>query len=232
MMLAPARVMRRGLRTRARAVSDVYVGSGLASRLIADWSRLSRQQVRAYRPDAVVVTLGMNDTGDLITADGRAIPCCGDDYRAAYAARAGSLMRTYLRGGRGAVVWLNVPLSRDPRRWPAENAVNTAAATAALGLARVRIVDEAAMFTPDGYREEGTVDGRTVQLREDDGVHLTPDAARLVSRATATALSEDFGVIPGRGRTTSQSSASSVCSGVVGTPLCTLHSSRTPKAGR
>lgn len=186
MMLAPQHVLERRLRRNARTVSDVYVGSGLTRPAIIDWAKLPRRQVRVYRPDATVITLGMGDSADL-----GGIDCCGDDFVAAYAQRARALMTTYLRGGRGAVVWLNIPLGRDPRRWPAESAVHTAVAQAAEGLARVRIVDLAALLTPNGYQE--SVNG--VRLREDDGVHLTHVAAQLVSWPVLTTLTAEFGVV-------------------------------------
>jgi hypothetical protein len=197
MMLAPQQVLAERLHASARTIDDVYVGSGISSPQVIDWAKLPRSQVRAYRPDATVLTLGMDDSGDLPSPAGP-IRCCGDDFIAAYAQRARAIMRTYLRGGRGAVVWLNVPLARDPRRWPSENAVDTAVALAASGLERVRIVDQAALLTPNGYEEYRTVGDRAFRLRTDDGIHLTKYAASLVSAPVLTALSRDLGVVATR----------------------------------
>ncbi len=194
MMLAPELVLAARLKATARTIDDVYVGSGISSPLVIDWAKLPRDQVRAYRPDATVLSLGMDDSGDLPSPDGP-IHCCGEDFVAAYAQRARAIMRTYLRGGRGAVVWLNVPFARDPRRWPSETAVNAAVAQAAQALERVRVVDQAALLTPDGYEEYRTVGDATVRLRTRDGVHLTPFAAGLVSAPVLTALRQDLGVV-------------------------------------
>ena len=129
MMLATRHVLQRRLPRTARMIDDIYVGSGITRPFAIDWAKLPARQVHAYRPDATVISLGMSD--------GRAIKdvrCCGTDWIAAYARRVRTLMRTYTRNGDGAVVWLNVPFSRNPDRWPQEAAVNAAVALAAHGL--------------------------------------------------------------------------------------------------
>jgi hypothetical protein len=188
MMLATTTALWRRLSGIARTVSDVYVGSAISRPLVIDWATLPAKQVRAYRPDATVISLGMGDGLDLPTPDGPA-HCCGPEYVAAYAQRARAIMRTYSRGGRGAVVWLNDPYQREPLRWPEEAAVNSAAALAARGLTRVKVVDLAAVLTPDGtYQAYMTRRGVKQRIRMSDGIHLTRAGARIASRLAITAL--------------------------------------------
>jgi hypothetical protein len=188
MMLAPTTALRRRLSGIARTVSDVYVGSAISRPLVIDWAKLPAKQVRAYRPDATVISLGMGDGLDLPTPDGPA-HCCGPEYVAAYEKRARAIMRTYSRGGRGAVVWLNDPYQRNPERWPQEAAVNSAVALAARGLTRVKVVDLAAVLTPDGaYQAYLVRNGTKRRIRESDGIHLTRAGARIASRLAITAL--------------------------------------------
>ncbi|MEA2461911.1 MAG: hypothetical protein QOH90_2088, partial [Actinomycetota bacterium] len=189
MMESTTRALRHALSGKARTISDVYVGSGISRPFVVDWAKLPRKQVRAYRPDATVISLGMGDGRDLPTADGVA-RCCEAEYVDAYAERARAVMQTYSRAGKGAVVWLNLPYQRDPDRWPEEAAVNAAVARAAIGLPRVRVVDLAAVLTPGGtYRAYMVRHGKKVRIREKrDGIHLTKAGARIASRLVVAKL--------------------------------------------
>jgi hypothetical protein len=86
-------------------------------------------------------------------------------------------------------VWLNDPYQRNPERWPQEAAVNSAVALAARGLTRVKVVDLAAVLTPDGaYQAYLVRNGTKRRIRESDGIHLTRAGARIASRLAITAL--------------------------------------------
>ena len=188
MMLATRHVLKYRLPGDARTIDDIYVGSGISRPFVIDWAKLPTQQVRTYRPDATVISLGMSDGRELATADGP-VDCCGTDYVAAYARRVREMMRTYARHGAGAVVWLNEPYSRNPARWPQEAAVNAAVALAASGLTRVEVVDLAATMTPDGaYQKDIVRDGARVRVRTGDGIHLTRAGARIASRLAMAGL--------------------------------------------
>ncbi len=189
MMLAPSAALERRLPRRARVRGDVYIGSGITKPSVVDWATLPARQLRATDPDATVVTLGMADVHPLEDE-----PCCGEAWTAAYARHARRMMRGYTRAG-APLVWLNLPYLRDPRRDESVTAVNAAVSTAATGMARVRVIDVATLITPGGiYRDAMERHGRTVRLREDDGVHLAPGGARIVARRTASALA-DLGVL-------------------------------------
>jgi hypothetical protein len=184
MMLATGDALRRGLRRVARMVDDTYVGSGISRPFVIDWLKLPGQQITAYRPDATVITLGMEDGRPL---DG--IGCCGPDWVTAYARRVRTIMQTYLRGARGAVVWLNEPFQRNPKRAPYTRAVNAAYSLAANGLARVKVVDLASAFTPAGtYRSSMTIGGHRRRVRCADGIHFTRLGGQIAGRLAIRAL--------------------------------------------
>jgi hypothetical protein len=188
MMLTLSSVLEKRLRARVR--EDIYIGSGITKPSVIDWARLPAQHLRAHAQDATVITLGM---GDVYPLDG--IECCDADWTAQYALRARRVMRVYTRGGR-ALVWLNLPYPRAGRHGPAVTAVNAAVASASAGLPGVRVLDLAAMLTPDGvYREWIERRGRQIRLRRDDGVHLAAGGARIVARALRAEL-VGLGVLP------------------------------------
>jgi hypothetical protein len=183
------------LTDRARVRSDVHPGSGLTKTFFVNWSKLPASQMRRYRPAATVVFLGTNDGSPLATAGGDVVPCCGEQWIAEYAHRVRRAMKTYLRRRAGAVIWMNVPAAKDPRRKPSNDAVNAGVARAVAGLHRAAVLDMAALFTPGGvYREYMTDRGVRVRVRQADGVHLSTAGASIAVRAVLAQL-ERFGVV-------------------------------------
>ena len=129
------------------------------------------------------------------TPDGEELTCCGEPWIAEYTRRARAMMRTYVDGGKRALVWLNVPIPRNEERRPIAQAVNVALARAVMGVQRAAVLDVAEIFTPGGvYRDAMTVRGRSVRVREADGVHLSPAGASIAARAVIEQL-ERFGVV-------------------------------------
>ncbi len=184
MMLNPTVALRHRLSGKARIIDDVYAGSGISRPFVIDWATLPGEQVRAYRPDATIISLGMGDGRDLDSAT-----CCGPDYVAAYATRVRAIMQTYSRGGKAAVVWLNEPYPSNPLRWPAEAAINAAVGLAARDVPRVKVVDLAALMTPGGtYTAYLDRDGTNVRVRTADGIHLNRTGARIAARLAGEAL--------------------------------------------
>lgn len=148
---------------------DVRPGTGLSSTFMLSWPELARQQVSRLHPHATVLFLGTNDS---FAMDG--VPCCGPDWSALYQQRARALMRTYAQNGAGRVVWLTVPLARDPQRRPAALAINRALVAAAATVPGVTVIPADRIFTPGGrYRDTISYRGRTVDVRADDGIHLS-----------------------------------------------------------
>lgn len=183
LMLTPTQALRRATAGRAKVVDDVYPSAGLQKPFVVDWDTLPAKQVQAYHPDATVLTLGVGDGRPI-----GEVECCGERWVTAYAQRAHEVMLTYSQAGTGAVVWLNVPQTRDaPPGFLAQ--INRALALAAEGLYGVEVLDVAAIFTPDGtFRQTMRWHGHPVRVRENDGVHLTRKGARIAATAIRRAL--------------------------------------------
>jgi hypothetical protein len=103
------------------------------------------------------------------------------------------MMRTYARGGRGRVYWLLLPAPRGGNFRKVYFAVNAALRRAARGLEDdVRIVDLVEVFTPGWrYRDSMTIGGRTVRVRQSDGVHLNTTGASLAATLVIRAMRRD-----------------------------------------
>ena len=131
-------------------VRDAKLGSGISNSDFLDWGQVSSAQVRDEAPDAVVIIIG---AGEGFPMDGPAGPveCCGPDWAAVYANRVRQMMDTYRQGGEARVYWLNIPASRNEKRWEISQVVNEAVRIAATPwLSQVRIVDLLSIFTPEG----------------------------------------------------------------------------------
>jgi len=169
----------------------VRPGTGISK--LNPWAQISKRDVRRLRPDVTVVSIGANDAWPMTTAAGAQQVCCGEAWVAEYALRARSMMRTYLRGGHARVVWLTLPVPRDPRRVPIFAAVNHAVTRAAAGLAGVTILRMEQIFSPrGGYQETIDYRGHAVDVREPDGVHLNVSGTAIA----ATAIVQSLGAAP------------------------------------
>jgi lysophospholipase L1-like esterase len=180
--------------TGVRVIRDAHLGTGISQSDIVDWGRLSVQQVRRRRPDAVVMFMGANE-GFPMRSGGRTLECCGPDWSAEYASRVRRMMNTYRQGGVARVYWLSLPVPRDHARQVISRSVNQAIAVAAAPYrAQVRVLDMAALFTPGGrYRDSMPVGGRRTLVRQADGVHLNGTGAGVALGPVLAALRADFG---------------------------------------
>jgi lysophospholipase L1-like esterase len=164
--------------------SDVRPGTGI-SRIASDWMKIAVAQASAQRPRTTVIMLGAADGFPMTTPGGASVVCCGRAWTAEYARRAGAMMRSYLRHGRGRVYWLTVPIPRQVERLPIILAVNAAIRHAAAGVAGVSVVGLDVLFTPHGYRDVVRYRGRDVRVRDVDGLHLSLQGQAIAAKAVA-----------------------------------------------
>ncbi len=115
--------------------------------------------------------------------DGVEHACCDEPWVAEYARRVRRTMVTY-----GRVFWLTVVAQKGPGRAPIVAAVNAAILRAAEGLPDVHVVRLDLLFSPNGYRETIRYRGRTVRVREPDGIHLNIAGAEIAAREVVKAL--------------------------------------------
>ncbi len=171
------------LATAFETASDAHPATGLVKPGLS-WPALARRQVATRRPEVTVLSLGLNDQQPI-----GGVACCGPAWIAAYARKARSLMRTYVQSGKADLLWMTVPIPRDPRFAEAARAVNTALRQAAPGQDGVLLVEVDELLTPGGrYRDDMRIDGRLQRVRDPDGIHYTVAGQRLVAGAVAGAL--------------------------------------------
>jgi lysophospholipase L1-like esterase len=163
--------------------SAVRPGTGISK--LNPWALLSAQDTRRQRQDISVVSIGANDAWPMTTRAGATVTCCAEPWVAEYVTRVRAMMHTYLRDGRGRVLWLTLPVPRDPRRVPTFAAVNRAVLRAADGLAGVTVLRMDLLFSPHGYQDVMRYRGRDVHVREPDGIHLNVPGTAIAATAVA-----------------------------------------------
>jgi hypothetical protein len=181
-------------RNEARIIHDGKSGEGISKSLRTNWVTYSRRQMRRYDPRATVVMIGANEGAPMLDDSGREVACCRRAWIEAYARAVGRMMKTYAARGR-FVYWMTLPAPNNDARRRVGLAVNYAIGLAARRVARVRVLDMAALFTPTYvFRRRMEIDGERVVVREPDGVHLNQNGATLAVRKIRRALIDD-GVI-------------------------------------
>lgn len=172
---------------RVRVTSDAHVGSGLAKLFQLNWLQHAATFATALHPDITVVFLGAND-GYGIGANA----CCGAGWSDAYALRAAQMMRSYARHGAGRVFWFLLPTPRGRGFQEIFSGVNRALRLAAGRVPGVRLVDLTPAITPGGTFHQTIVrDGRTVNVRQGDGVHLSVAGSAIAVDVLVAAMRAD-----------------------------------------
>lgn len=166
-----------------RVASDFRPGSGLSSVPAASAVAFARGQVSRLRPRVTVISIGANDGHPM-----NGVECCSEAWTGEYARRVGAMMDVYA-GGTAQVLWLTLPVPRDERRVPAALAINRAILAAARNVPGATVVRLDELFTPGGrYRETMAHGGRSVRVREADGVHLSVAGTEIAAGAVAAAI--------------------------------------------
>jgi lysophospholipase L1-like esterase len=175
------------LASRATVRSEVLPGSNI-SQIEALWRKRAASQALRLRPRTTVISVGANDGFGMRTPAGQPAPCCGVAWIAEYARRVRTMMKSYIRGGRGRILWLTLPLPRDPRRSAISTSVNQAIQLAATGLENAVVVRLEDVFTPRGYTDVIRWRGQYVRVREPDGIHLNLEGTSIAAEIVELAL--------------------------------------------
>jgi lysophospholipase L1-like esterase len=176
-----------------RVIRDPHIGTAISKSELLDWGKLSVAQVRADRPDAVVMFIGANEGWPMAGPRGRQVQCCSARWAAIYAQRVRIMANTYRRAGAARVYWITLPLPRDVARQKIARVVNAAIPVALAPWAdQTRVIDSVRVFTPRGYRDAMAIKGIQTIVRQADGIHLNDAGSNLLAGIVVGALRPDF----------------------------------------
>ncbi len=190
MMKLPGIAMKRAL-TRLDGVEAhtfADIGTGLARLDAFDWLGKIDGLCQEHKPKVAVVALGANDRQPMQLNPSREIVQPGSpEWKREYADRVGKAMDALLTGGCERVIWLLLPPMRDAPMNEHAGVVNEIVLQQAESRPGVIAHDFSPLVSDrrtGGYRERLT-DPRTaasIRVRGIDGIHLSPEGARLLTR--------------------------------------------------
>lgn len=156
--------------------------TGLARLDHFDWLTHAREQADAFQPQVVLGQFGGNDCQALILADETVEARFGDDnWGEVYGARVTQLVNDLQARG-AEVIFVGMPNMRSNRfagRIQIANGVVEQAVTAAGG--RYISIWDISSNSDGSFRATFEQDGRTRDMREDDGIHFTRRGAMFVT---------------------------------------------------
>jgi len=192
-----------GLAMKSRKAKDptisVYqqgqVSTGLARPDFYNWPARIQEFLADDDVDAVVFMTGSNDDQTLQDRLGNAVTRIGTpEWSEEYRRRVAGLM-DLVNNGQHRLVWVEVPLVRDPELGATAKIINQIVRDEAASRQWVSVVDaEAALAGPDGaYSDFLELDGKApVRCRRPDGVHLTSECLEELSDMVFDAIAPFF----------------------------------------
>jgi len=157
-------------------------GTGLARPDVYDWMREYPAMIGDQRPDAIIVAIGAND-GQGLVENGKTLPFGSDAWVRVYQQRTATFLGLLTQSG-AQVVWVGLPPMRSGQYNAKIAEVNRIVYTVVSQYRQAAWWNPQPLIADDSgqYREFGALpDGKTVRLRQSDGIHFSDEGASLVA---------------------------------------------------
>ena len=174
------------------ASSFSSLGSGLTRTDAFDWFGKIDSLVQERKPKVVVITIGTNDRQPIKDSSGAMIPCGTPDWEKEYTRYVARIMDVLVNSTVEKVVWLLLPDMKESVHQEYAQVINaifakeaeTSARKAKISLFDTRTVLARKPGTYSAFVMSPT--GQAVQVRDADGMHLSPSGAQRVAVALVT----------------------------------------------
>jgi hypothetical protein len=169
--------------------------SGLTRPDFIDWPERLREVGVQQDPDVVVLFFGGNDAQD-IKIEGRWEPYGTEAWKAEYRSRVSSVMSQLESDGRD-VYWMGMPIVSPASFRERVAVMNEIYRTEADGRDNVHFIDSWQVFSgPDGEYAEylPDEDGNVVDMRLNDGIHLTTNGGILLAGEVWTVIAGNWDI--------------------------------------
>ena len=195
MMRLPGQAIQRELSRKPGIQAEAFsgIGTGLARLDAFDWLGKIDELCAEFHPKVAVVALGANDRQPMQLPGFRLVQPGTPEWNAEYADRIGQAMDRLKAGGCQRIIWLLLPPMRDAVVDAFAQDVNQAIGVEAAQRSGVAAHDFTSLVADrriGGYADR-VMDPHTaaaIRVRDPDGIHLTPDGARML----ATALIQEY----------------------------------------
>lgn len=154
---------------------DYQISSGLVRPDFFDWPAKLRQRVDEFRPGAVVLMFGANDSQGIQTDSGDVFQFGTEGWDTEYRKRIREVLGILSDGGVQRVYWIGQPPMADGALDRHLRQINAIVRSEAEGQPGVEFIDAAEALGNGGAYAQYLKDesGRTEQVREGDGTHMT-----------------------------------------------------------
>lgn len=178
-----------------KAKNDYEVSSGLSRPDFFDWPQRLVDQIVDYKPDAVAVLFGANDSQDVLY-DGKVLKVGTKAWQKVYAQRVGAAMDILTKGGR-RVYWVGNPIMRDfgyRGRIAMMDHLYEAEAKKHPGVTFVstwKLFSDAGGSYSDYLKD---ANGDSILMRAPDGIHLTRAGGDRMAALVLGIIEKDWGM--------------------------------------
>ena len=172
--------------------------SGLSRPDFLDWPARLREVSADLDPDVFVLFFGGNDAQAIYMPDGSWIDFDTPEWEEEYRRRVDGVMTELEEAGHW-VYWMGMPIVRSETFRPRVELLNEIYESEAARHPRVTFIESWSVFQgPDGGYSEYLTDanGDLVDMRLDDGVHLTTAGAIRLAEVVYGVLAEDWDLPP------------------------------------
>lgn len=172
--------------------------SGLSRPDFLDWPARLREVSANLDPDVFVLFFGGNDAQAIYMPDGSWIDFDTPEWEEEYRRRVDGVMTELEEAGHW-VYWMGMPIVRSETFRPRVELLNEIYESEAARHPRVTFIESWSVFQgPDGGYSEYLTDanGDLVDMRLDDGVHLTTAGAIRLAEVVYGVLAEDWDLPP------------------------------------
>ena len=155
--------------------SCVEIGTGVTRLDLFNWHQKISELTKEFTPNIAVVWMGGNDIQPLKTTRGVFAPG-SPEWASEYAKRVGLAMDLLIAGGVQRVYWMELPDMRDEKLQTQAEVIRDIQSKEAKQRPEVlwQPVRNLIGQTPGKYTQYITTDNGLMNVRTEDGIHLTP----------------------------------------------------------
>jgi uncharacterized protein len=177
-------------------VDQARLSTGLARSDYFNWIRGMQQITDRFRPDVVIVLIGVNDDQSIILPTGQIVPEGSDEWADVYLDRVDGFLEAATEAG-GRVVWVGLPPLADGSHDSLARAFNQVYEAGIEDYPSAYYFDTYERFSRNGnYAPFGRdAKGNVAQLRGADGVHFTTTGYDALAREVSNVMVRKWGLI-------------------------------------
>jgi uncharacterized protein len=184
---------------------DYRISTGLARPDFFNWPAEVHSHIKTFHPGAAAVMFGANDNQAVRAADGKIYQFGEDGWKKEYKKRVEDMVGLLFQGGVRRVYWIGQPMMPSTSFSSQLKTMNDIYRSVAEETFGVEYIDAWSLLSRHGAYSQYLpgVDGETVQVREQDGEHLTYAGGLIVAKAVLDAVEREW--FPGKGEGPSSS---------------------------